>query len=111
MATALPSLEIEEPGTDLARKTVFIKLHLGLLGDSRMVSSSLVKLDADNALIRVSKNLLDSLELPAIRSLDVDIRRYLSDTRLPFDVGIHQWPLGLIEAVDEQLREHGPSHK
>ena len=31
MATALPILDIQEPGTDLARKTVFIKLRLGLL--------------------------------------------------------------------------------
>jgi hypothetical protein len=31
MATALPILDIQESGADLARKTVFIKLHLGLL--------------------------------------------------------------------------------
>ena len=105
MATALPILDIQEPGADLARKTVFIKLHLGLLGNSRKVSSSQVEVDADKALIRVSKNLLDSPELQAIRSLDGDIRRYLYDTCLPFDVGIHLLPLGLIEAVDERLRE------
>ncbi len=55
MATALPTLDIQEPGTDLARKTVFIKLHLGLLGNSRKVSSSQVEVDADKALILVSK--------------------------------------------------------
>jgi hypothetical protein len=32
MATATPTLDIHESGADLARKTVFIKLHLGLLG-------------------------------------------------------------------------------
>ena len=58
MATALPILDIQEPGADLAGKTVFIKLHLGLLGNSRKVSSSQVEVDADKALIRVSKNLL-----------------------------------------------------
>jgi hypothetical protein len=105
MATALPILDLQEPGTDLARKTVFIKLHLGLLGNSRKVSLSQVEVDADKALIRVSKNLLDSPELQAIRSLDGDIRRYLYDTCLPFDVGIHLLPLGLIESVDERLRE------
>jgi len=47
MATALPILDIEEPGTDLARKTVFIKLHLGLLGNCRKVSSSQIEVDAD----------------------------------------------------------------
>ena len=35
MATALLILDTQEPGTDLARKTVFIKLHLSLLGNSR----------------------------------------------------------------------------
>jgi hypothetical protein len=105
MATALPILDIQEPGADLATKTVFIKLHLDLLGNSRKVSSSQVEVDADKALIRVSKNPLDSAELQAVRSLDGDIRRYLYDTCLPFDVGIHLLPLGLIESVDERLRE------
>ena len=36
MATALPILDIHAPGTDLARKTVFIKLHLGLLGNDHV---------------------------------------------------------------------------
>ena len=40
MATASPIVNIQDPGTDLAKKTVFIKLHLGLLGNSRKVSSS-----------------------------------------------------------------------
>jgi hypothetical protein len=105
MATAFPILEIQEPGTDLARKTVFIKLHLGLLGNTRKVSSSQVEVDADKALIRVSKTLLDSPELQAIRTLDGDLRRYLYDTCLPFDVGIHLLPLGLLETADERLRE------
>ena len=55
MATALPILDVQEPGADLARKTVFIKLHLGLLGNSRKVSSSQVEVDADKELIRVAK--------------------------------------------------------
>ena len=79
MATALPTVDIQEPGTDLARKTVFIKLHLGLLGNNRKVSSSQVEVDADKELIRVAKTLLHSPELQAIRTLDGDVRRYLYD--------------------------------
>jgi hypothetical protein len=93
MATALPILDIQEPGADLARKTVFIKLHLGLLGNSRKVRSSQVEVDADKELIRVAKTLLDSFELQAIRTLDGDVRRFLYDTCLPFEVGIHLLPL------------------
>ena len=105
MATASPIVNIQDPGTDLAKKTVFIKLHLGLLGNSRKVSSSQVEVDADKSLIRVSKNLIDSPELQAIRTLDGDIRRYLYETCLPFEVGIHLLPLALLETVDEKLRE------
>jgi hypothetical protein len=99
------TVDLEKSGEDLARKTVFIKLHLGLLGNSRKVSSSQVEVDADKALIRVSKTLLDSPELQAIRTLDGDIRRYLYDTCLPFDVGIHLLPLALLETVDKRLGE------
>ena len=105
MATVSPIVNIQDPGTDLAKKTVFIKLHLGLLGNSRKVSSSQVEVDADKSLIRVSKNLIDSPELQAIRTLDGDIRRYLYETCLPFEVGIHLLPLARLEIVDGQLRE------
>ena len=105
MATASPTLDIHESGADLARKTVFIKLHLGLLGNTRKVSSSQVEVDADKALILVTKRLLASPELQAIRTLDGELRRYLYDTCLPFEVGIHLLPLGLLETVDEKLRE------
>jgi Protein of unknown function (DUF3150) len=105
MATSSPVMNVQEAGTDLAKRTVFIKLHLGLLGNSRKVSPSQVEVDADKTLIRVSKNLLDSPELQAVRTLDGDVRRYLYETCLPFEVGIHLLPLGLLETVDEKLRE------
>ena len=84
-ATAVPILNIQSSDNELAKQTVFIKLHLGLLGNSRKVSSSRVEVDADKALIRVSKTLLDSPELQAIRTLDGDIRHFLYDMCLPFE--------------------------
>jgi hypothetical protein len=104
-ATAAPILNVQSSDNELAKQTVFIKLHLGLLGNSRKVSSSRVEVDADKALIRVSKTLLDSPELQAIRALDGDVRHFLYDMCLPFEVGIHLLPLGLVETVDEKLRE------
>ena len=104
-STAVPILNAQSPDNELAKQTVFIKLHLGLLGNSRKVSSSQVEVDADKALIRVSKTLLDSPELQAIRTLDGDVRHFLYDMCLPFDVGIHLLPLGLVETVEEKLRE------
>jgi hypothetical protein len=85
MATAAPILNIQSSDNELSKQTVFIKLHLGLLGNSRKVSSSQVAVDADKALIRVSKTLLDSPELQAIRTLDGDIRHFLYDMCLPFE--------------------------
>ena len=105
MATAPMIVNLETPGEDLARKTVFVKLHLGLLGNSRKVSSAQVEVDADKNLIRVSKTLLDSPELQAIRRLDGELRHYLYDMCLPFEPGIHLLPIGLIETVDARLHE------
>jgi hypothetical protein len=76
-----------------------------LLGNTRKVSSSQVEVDADKAQILVSKRLLASPELQAIRTLDGELRRYLYDTCPPFEVGIHLLPLGLLETVDEKLSE------
>ena len=88
-ATAVPLLNVQSSDNELAKQTVFIKVHLGLLGNTRKVSPSQVEVDADKALIRVSKTLLDSPELQAIRTLDGDVRHFLYDMCLPFDVGIH----------------------
>jgi hypothetical protein len=38
MATAAPILNIQSSDNELAKQTVFIKLHLSLLGNSRKVS-------------------------------------------------------------------------
>lgn len=105
MATASLIIDLQSPGEDLARKTVFVKLRLGLLGNSRKVSSSQVEVDADKSSIHVSKTLLDSQELEGVRKLDGEIRRYLYGVCLPFEPGIHLLPIGLIETVDSKLRE------
>jgi len=98
-------VNLERPGEDLAQKTVFVKVNLGALGNSRKVSSAQVEVDADKNLIRVSKTLLDSPELQAIRRLDGELRRYLYNMCLPFELGIHLLPIGLIEPVDAKLHE------
>jgi len=105
MATPVPTIAIEDKGQDLAQRTVCIKVCLGLLGNTRKVSNSQVEVDADKSLIRVSKTLLSSQELQAIKSLDSEVRHYLYNTCLPFEAGIHLLPLELIETVDERLRE------
>ena len=106
MATyALPFPSILDAGQDLARKTVCIKLERHRLGNSKKVNSSQVEVDTDKSLLHISKRLYDSKEYTAIRNVDGDITRYLEETCLPFERGIHLCPLQLLKQVDAKMRE------
>ena len=96
---------IQNPGVDLARKTVCIKVRLSTMGNTRKVSTSQIEADADKDLLRVSKHLLDSAELKAIGRFDGEIRRYLYNLCLPFEIGIHLLPVAALETVEQRLRQ------
>jgi hypothetical protein len=96
---------VHDPGLDLAKKTVCIKLRLSTMGNTRKVSTSQIEADADKDLLRVSKHLLDSAELKAIGRFDGEIRRFLYNLCLPFEIGIHLLPIGALETVEERLRK------
>jgi hypothetical protein len=98
-------IPIHDPGVDLARKTVCIKVRLSTMGNTRKVSTSQIEADADKALLRVSKHLLDSAELKAIRQFDGEIRRYLYNICLPFEIGIHLVPIAALQTVENRLRQ------
>ena len=98
-------IAIHDPGVDLARKTVCIKVRLSTMGNTRKVSTSQIEADADKALLRVSKHLLDSAELKAIRQFDGEIRRYLYNICLPFEIGIHLLPIAALQTVENRLRQ------
>lgn len=104
-AMTLPLIEVPNVGQDLAQRTVCVKVRLSRLGNSRKVSNSQVEVDTDKSLIRVSKHLLDSKELRTIANFDGEIRRYLYDTCLPFEAGIHLCPFALLEQTEGKLRE------
>ena len=91
--------------TDL-KNTILMKLNFTGLGNTAKVSNSQVEVDADKDSIKVSKKLLDSPELEAIRSLDGEIRRYVYETCLPFDAGLHLLPTKLIEIVEARLTDY-----
>jgi len=104
-AQTLPMLAIRDAGEDLARRTVCVKIERHRLGNSKKVSASQIEVDTDKALIRVSKFLWESKEYAAIRNFDGEIARYLGDTCLPFERGIHLCPLPLLKQVDPKMRE------
>ncbi|MBX9601340.1 MAG: DUF3150 domain-containing protein [Bryobacteraceae bacterium] len=97
-------IPITEPGVDLASKTVCIKVRLSTMGNTRKVSTSQIEADADKDLLRVSKHLLDSPELKAIGRFDGEIRRFLYNICLPFEIGIHLLPIPALEMVEQRLR-------
>ncbi|MBL0158853.1 MAG: hypothetical protein IPP47_17355 [Bryobacterales bacterium] len=104
-------IDVQSVGQDLAQKTVCVKVRLGRLGNTRKVSNSQVEVDTDKSQIRVSKHLLDSRELRAIANFDGEVRRYLYDTCLPFEAGIHLCPLALLEEMEGRLRQLGARRK
>jgi hypothetical protein len=104
-AMPVPLVEFHSMGQDLAQRTVCVKVRLGRLGNTRKVSNSQVEVDTDKSLIRVSKHLLDSKELRAVANFDGEVRRYLYDTCLPFEAGIHLCPFALLEQTEAKLRD------
>jgi hypothetical protein len=91
----------------LVSKTVFLKTRFGTLGNSRKVSGSeVLDTDADKALLKVSKQLLDSPELDAIKKADAKMRTWLYNTCLPYDMGIQLLPVGLIENAQAKMSEY-----
>src|SRR2546425_7637984 len=103
---AMPwTIAISDPGLDLAKKTVCIKVRLSSMGNTRKVSTAQIETDADKDLLRVSKQLVDSAELKAITRFDGEIRRFLYNICLPFEIGIHLLPIAALETVEYRLRQ------
>jgi len=98
-------IPIIDPGMDLAKKTVCIKVRVSTMGNSRKVSTSQIEADADKDQLRVSKHLLDSAELKSIGRFDGEIRRFLYNLCLPFEIGIHLLPIAALETVERRLRQ------
>jgi hypothetical protein len=105
------TVAIADPGLDLAKKTVCIKVRLSTMGNTRKVSTAQIEADADKDLLRVSKQLVDSAELKAITRFDGEIRRFLYNICLPFEIGIHLLPITALETVEHRLRQFAEDRK
>jgi hypothetical protein len=99
------TIAITDSGADLAKKTVCIKVRLSSMGNTRKVSTAQIEADADKDLLRVSKQLVDSAELKAITRFDGEIRRFLYNICLPFEIGIHLLPIAALQTVEHRLRQ------
>jgi hypothetical protein len=92
--------------SELVNKTVFLKTRFGAMGNSRKVSGDVLDTDANKERLKVSKTLLDSPELDAIKKADGKMRQWLYNTCLPFDMGIMLLPIGLIETAEEKMKSY-----
>lgn len=98
--------EVKDVST-IAESTVFLKVRFGVLGNTRKVSGAeVLETDADKALLRVSKTLLDSQELAEIKRRDMGTRKWLENMCLPYDIGISLLPIGLIETVHAKMESY-----
>lgn len=107
MATRLDEISPAASGNviDLLSKSVLFSVTMTKFGNRRQVNTSLVEVDADKAMIGVSKSLVDSKELKAIGSLDMDIRQYLYSRSVPSPLrgGIYLLPIALIGEVEDKM--------
>ena len=104
-AVAEPKIEVTDISS-LSEKTVFLKVRTGMIGNSKKVKQDVLTTDADKTLVKVSKTLLDSPELTAIRSGDQNIRIWLGKVCLPFDSGVLLLPINAIPNVNQKLTDY-----
>ena len=98
---------IEPVENDLLKKAVCLSVSFSRLGNRKKVPSGAVAVNADKAMLHVSKTLIDSPELQAIGRRDAELRRFLFSRCLPslFKTGIYLLPVGLIDEVDAKITE------
>lgn len=109
MATA--TLPVESKAEQLAAKTQFLIVRFGGIGNSKKVnaeeSEQILETDADKDSLRVSKMLLDSKELKAVRQSDSALRAWVRDgVCLPFEANCYLLPLSMKQDVLAKLIEH-----
>jgi hypothetical protein len=89
-------------------RAVVLSLTIACLGTRRKVPATSVQVDADKDMLHVSKAILESDELDAIKTLDGEMRTWLGKRALPspFRRGTFLIPLDLVEQVDGKIVEY-----
>lgn len=101
-----------QDASDLTEKSLFLRVSYGHLGNTKKVpNAAVIKTEASASLLqllRVSKSLLESPELDAIKHHDNALRKWLSNVCLPFLdwPGVLVVPKPLVQRVWDKLRDH-----
>jgi hypothetical protein len=94
----------ETTAVNLTDKTVCLKVEFSIFGNTRKLRQSQYQVEADKSMVRANKKLLDSKELEDIRSAAGELRRWVYDTCLPFEEGIHFVPIQAIPQVETRMK-------
>jgi hypothetical protein len=98
---------------NITERAVMIALDFKKLGNSKRLSDGQFEVEADKAMVRASKKLLDSAELKAISHVDSGVRAFLKIRALPslFKGGFYLIPIPLVEEVEARLTEFAKLRK
>jgi hypothetical protein len=88
-------MEIQSFDRTLLEKSLLVKVELHRLGIARRASLDDVVVDAEKALLRLNKRILDSAAFDAVKQVDGAIRHYVDDI-----TGQGPWPGTKILSVD-----------
>lgn len=94
--------------TEFVRRAYALRLKLGLVGTKKKVENNLVDLkSAESDLVGITKEILDSQELKAIRNHDMETRAYVRGRALPSLLGSGWYliPIKSVKAVDDYIQE------
>src|SRR5215469_12307661 len=97
------------PRGTIMDRCVCLSVELRRLGTRRRVASTQVQTDADSDMIHVSKEILESETLDAIKRLDGEIREYVNHKTVPgmalFRSGVYLVPVVTMEQIDAWLEK------
>ena len=104
--TAPTPIVVTADGNAVTDKTICIAVKRGKFGTRRKANKAEMTIDAEKALLGLSKNILDSDELKAVISLDLEVTKFLAERCLKsmFKGGVFLLPLALVEEVDEGMK-------
>lgn len=87
----------------IVEKIVFLRVRFGVLGNARRVPISTLTEGTNPDFLKLQKTLLESPELKAIATADGQMRTYLYNICLPYDMGVMILPRDLLETVNDRL--------
>ena len=95
------------PGQLVAAKTICLVLKIGRFWNVKKADLSHVEIDADKALLRMSKTLLDSPELEAVAKHDREVVSQIRTVAFNslFKGGVYLVPLTMVETIEKLLTE------